>query len=139
MPSGIFGLLLRRHRRDSRPHNTEMQNDKPNKKLWPRLALLGASLSILTILILTAGDLMGLGPNLGFPFGYYGRFNRVLARIEASPDVEVLQTTLHRDLELEDFNVTVRTQDGREVSLTFAGAHERPFDELLEELEKVGI
>ena len=42
-----------------------MQNDKPNKKLWLRLALLGASLSILTILILTACDLMGIGPNLG--------------------------------------------------------------------------
>jgi len=117
-----------------------MQNNKPNKKkLWPRLALLGASLSILTILILTACDLMGFGPNLGLRFGYYGTLNRVLARIEASPDVEVLGTRLHKDMALEDFYITVRTRDGREVDLRFEEAHTRPFDELLEELKRVGL
>jgi len=83
-------------------------------------------------------DLLGFGPNLGLPFGYYGRFNRVLARVEARPDVEVIQTTLHRDLALEDFYITVRTQDAHELRLCFEEAHTRPFNELLQELERVG-
>ena len=112
---------------------------KTKRKLWPRVATLVASLSILAVLFFVACDLIGIGPNLGLPFGYHGRFNRVLARIEASPDVEVLRTTLHRDDALEDFYVTVRTQDGREVRLCFEEAHTRPFGELVQELEKVGL
>ena len=106
------------------------------RKLWPLLAALVASLSILFFL---ACDLIGIGPNLGLPFGYYGRFNRVLARIQASPDIEVIRTTLHRDLALEDFYITVRTQDGREVRLRFEEAHTRPFSELVHELKRVGL
>ena len=116
-----------------------MQNDTPRTVFWPRLALLGASLSVLTILVLTACDRMGIGPNLGLRFGYYGRLNRVLARIEASPDVRGVRTTLHRDQALEDFYITVRTRDGREVALRFEEAHARPFEQLLGELERVGL
>jgi len=106
------------------------------KKLWLGLATLVASLSIL---FFVAVDRMGIGPNLGLPFGYYGRFNQVLARIEASPDVEVVRTTLHRDLALEDFYITVRTQDEGEVRLRFEEAHTRPFGELVQELKRVGL
>jgi len=109
------------------------------RKLWLRLAALVASLSILFILLFFACDLIGIGPNLGLPFGYYGRFNRVLARIQASPDIEVIRTTLHQDRELEDFYITVRTQDGREVRLRFEEAHTRPFSELVQELKRVGL
>jgi len=105
-------------------------------KLWLRLGALVAALSILFFL---AADLMGVGPNLGLPFGYYGRFNRILARVQASPDIEVLRTTLHRDLSLEDFYIRVRTKDQGELRLRFEEAHTRPFSELAQELQRVGL
>ena len=109
---------------------------KRKTKLWLGLATLVASLSIL---LLGALDRIGIGPNLGLPFGYYGRFNRILARIEANPELEVIRTTLHRDMALEDFYITVRTQDEREVRLRFEEAHTRPLSDLLKELKKVGM
>jgi hypothetical protein len=105
-------------------------------KLWLGLATLVASLSIL---LLGALDRIGIGPNLGLPFGYYGQFNRVLARVEAKPELEVIRTTLHRDMALEDFYITVRTQDEREVRLRFEEAHTRSLSDLLQELKKVGM
>jgi hypothetical protein len=107
-------------------------------RIRTRIALLAATLTLMTVLVLSVADLMGIGPNLGLPVGYYGRFNRVLAQIHASPDVEVVRTTLHRDLELEDFYITVR-HDDREVRLRFEEAHTRPFGELVQELKRVGL
>ena len=112
---------------------------KSKRKLWPRLATLCASLLVLAALLFVACDFLGIAPNIGLPVGYYGRFNRVLARIDASPDIVVVRTTLHRDLELEDFYITVRTQDDREVRLRFGEAHTRPYDELVQELKRVGL
>ena len=107
------------------------------RRRWPRRALLVVTLSGMSLLIL---DLLGgFGPNLGLSIGYYGRFNRVLARIQASPDIEVFRTTLHRDDALEDFYITVRTQDEREVRLRFEEAHTRPFSELVQELKRVEL
>ena len=82
---------------------------------------------------------MGIDPNIGLPFGYYGKFNKVLAQVEANPKLEVIRTTLHRDRELEDFYITVRTQDDRDMCLRFEEAHTRSLSELLQELEKVGM
>ncbi len=56
----------------------------------------------------------GIGPSLGFPIGH---FNRILARVEANPQLEVIRTILYRDITLEDFFITVLTQDEREVRL----------------------
>ncbi|MEM7204707.1 MAG: hypothetical protein AAF628_30900 [Planctomycetota bacterium] len=109
---------------------------KTQSKLWLGLATLVVALSIL---FFVAVDLIGIGPNLGLPFGYYGRFNRVLARIEANPDLEVRQVNLHRDTTLEDFYITVRTPTDGDVRLRFEGAADRPFGELLQELQKVGM
>ncbi|MEM7147757.1 MAG: hypothetical protein AAF591_21820 [Verrucomicrobiota bacterium] len=95
-----------------------------------------ATLFFLTLISLSW---MGIGPNLGLPVGYYGQFNRVLDSIEANPELEVIQTTLHQDMALEDFYITVRTQDNREVRLQFEGAHKRSFEDLLQELKKVGM
>ena len=58
---------------------------------------------------------------------------------QASSDIEVVRTTLHRDRALEDFYITVRTPDGREVRLCFEQADTRPFSELVAELKKVGL
>ena len=109
---------------------------KRKRKLWLGLATLAGSFSIMFFLTV---DLIGIGPNLGLPFGYYGRFNQINARIEANPELEVVRTTLHRDTALEDFYITVRTEDEREVRLRFEEAHTRPFSELLQELKKVGV
>jgi hypothetical protein len=109
------------------------------QRRWPRLALLVATLSLLTVMGFIGLDFMGVGPNLGLPVGYYGRFNRVLARIQAAPEIEVIRTSLHRDLELEDFYIFVRLPDKREVRLCFEEANTRPFSELLEELKRIGL
>jgi len=90
-------------------------------------------------LVFVAVVLMGIGPNLGLSVGYYGRLNRILSRIETSPKLEITEVRLHRDTTLEDFYVVVRTDEGKEIELTFVGAAERPFDELLRELAKVGM
>jgi hypothetical protein len=96
-------------------------------------------LTALAVLMLFGLDRMGLGPNVGLPFGYYGQFNQILARVEANPELEVIETTLHRDSALEDFYITVRTPEAHEVRLRFEEAHTRPLSELLEELKKVGM
>ena len=92
-----------------------------------------------SILLIGALDRTGIGRNLGLPFGYYGKLNNVLARVEANPVLEVIRTTLHRDKELEDFYITVRTQDERDMCLRFEEAQTRSLSELIQELEKVGI
>ena len=109
---------------------------KSNTNFWLGLATLLISLSVLVLLGL---DRIGIGPNLGLPFGYYGQFNRVLAHVEANPKLDVIRTTLHRDTALEDFYITVRTQDEGEVRLRFEEAHTRPFSELVQELKRVGL
>ncbi|MDB4690960.1 hypothetical protein OAH23_11125 [Verrucomicrobia bacterium] len=109
---------------------------KRKSKLWLGLAALVASLSIL---LLGALDRIGIGPNLGLPFGYYGKFNQVLACVEGNLELEVIRTTLHRDMALEDFYITVRTQNEREVRLRFEEVHTRPLSNLLQELKKVGM
>lgn len=106
---------------------------------WPRITLLGATLACLGVAVLAGLDWIGIGPNLGLHFGYYGRFNRVMARIEANPGVQVVDTKLHRDMQLEDFYITVRMRDDRELRLRFEEAHTRPFPELELELEKAGL
>ena len=118
-------------------HRSTHKNDMKSKtKYWLGLAALVASL---TILIFLALDRIGTGPNLGLPFGYYGQFNRVLAHIEADTELEVIRTTLHQDTTLEDFYITVRTQDERELRLRFEEAHTRPLSDLLQELKKVDL
>ena len=107
------------------------------RRRWSQPALWVALVICVLVLGLLSLDRLGLGPNLGLPFGYYGRFNRVLEQIRANPDVEVVQTTLHRDQQLEDFTITVRTLDGRNVLLSFPEAHTRPYDELVRELKKI--
>ena len=109
---------------------------KSKTKFGLGLATLVASLFILILLAL---DCIGIGPNLGLPFGYYGQFNQVLARVEANLELEVIRTTLHRDMALEDFYITVRTQDEREVRLRFEEAQTRPLSDLLQELKKVAM
>ncbi|MDA7621958.1 hypothetical protein N8646_00700 [bacterium] len=108
---------------------------KSKTKLW----LGGAALvALMAALVLLGLDRMGIGPNVGLPFGYYGKFNRVLAHAEANPKLEVIRTTLHRDAALEDFYMTILTHDDHEVRLRFEEAHTRPLSDLLQELEKVG-
>ena len=109
---------------------------KKTQKTWLGRAALVSSLSILSLL---AVDLVGFGPNLGLSFGYYGRLNRILDRIEIVPELEGRRVDLHRDTTLEDFYITVRTPTDGDVRLRFEGASCRPFGDLLQELEKVGI
>jgi hypothetical protein len=110
---------------------------KKKHEKWLGIGLgLAASLAGLVFVVVV---LMGFGPNLGLPVGYHGRLNRILSRIETNPTLEITEVRLHRDTTLEDFYIVVRTDEAKEVELTFEGAAERPFDELLRELAKVGM
>lgn len=109
---------------------------KEKRRIGLGLAALATALLVLSFL---AVDFLGIGPNLGVPFGYYGRFNRILSRVEAVPGLEVTQVLLHRDMTLEDFSITVQTPGEGEVQLHFEDASGRPFADLLGELQKIGL
>ena len=52
--------------------------------------------------------------NTGLRFGYYGELNDILHEIEKSGRLEVLDVWQHRDISLEDFGITLRTESDRE-------------------------
>ena len=113
---------------------------QPPYSLRSRVTLLLASCAFVAgAVLLGVCVFTGVGPNLGLPFGYYGKLNQVVARIEANPGVEIVQTLLHRDLTLEDFSITVRRGDEPEIDLDFGGASETPISELFEALEQAGL
>lgn len=117
-----------------------MMQRQRSYSLRSRLTLLLASCAVVTgAVLLGVCVFTPLGPNLGLPFGYYGKLNQVVARIEANPGVEIVETLLHKDLTLEDFSITVRRGDEPAIELDFGGASERPMSELFQELEKVGL
>ena len=109
---------------------------KSQTKRWIAPATLVASFCILIFLTV---DRIGIAPNVGLPFGYYGEFNRVLSHLEDDPGLKVTQTRLHRDRTLEDFYISVRTQDHREMILQFTEVPTRSLGDLLQELQKVGM
>jgi hypothetical protein len=104
-----------------------------------KASLITVSLGLIAALALVGLDSIGCGPNLGISYGYYGRLNRILARIQGNPEIEVLRTTLHHDLSLEDFYISVRMPNDREVRLRFENADTKPFSELAEELKRIGL
>ena len=97
------------------------------------------SLGLAATLALLVLDYLGCSPNLGLHYGYYGRLNRILTRIQENPEIEVVRTSLHRDTTLEDFYIIVRMPDDREVHLGFESANTKPFNELAEELKRIGL
>lgn len=116
-----------------------MQRQRPYS-LRSRLTLLLASCAFVAgAVLLGVCVFTGVGPNLGLPFGYYGKLNQVVARIETNPGVEIVQTLLHRDVTLEDFSITVRRYGGPEIELEFGGASEASISELFEKLEQAGL
>ena len=95
-------------------------------------------LSLIVIVLLIAGFgavnvSFGIGPNLGFKFGYYGKLNTVLSEIINTKSVDVVEVGLHKDLTLEDFYITVEHR-GQLVKLEFENANIRTIDDLLIEL-----
>jgi len=117
-----------------------MKQRKRPYSLRSRLTLSLASCAfVVGAVLLGVCVFTGVGPNLGLPFGYYGKLNQVVARIEANPGVEIVETLLHRDLTLEDFSITVRRGGGPEIDLDFGGASESSISELFEVLDRHGL
>ena len=75
--------------------------------------------------------------NVGLPFGYFGKFNRIRAAIESRGDAQIVGVRMHRDLRLEDFWIAVHTTDGRELELEFKDASIRSFESLSAELRRL--
>jgi hypothetical protein len=98
--------------------------------------VIAASISLLAVA--SCGILYFPAYDLGLPIGYYGKVNRVLARLAACPHLEVTFVAMHRDLTLEDFWITVRDASGAETQLEFVNANVRPVSDLAHELSRVG-
>jgi hypothetical protein len=71
---------------------------------------------------ITLGVAFGTFPNVGLPFGYYGKFNRIQRALNACSGVKVIDSWQHRDLILEDFGFTIQEPSGRPLELEFNGA-----------------
>lgn len=56
-------------------------------------------------------------PNIGLPFGYYGRLNRTVSAIERVPGVTVQETIAHHDLDLEEITITAKLDTGETVRI----------------------
>lgn len=71
--------------------------------------------------------------NIGLPFGYYGKYNRVKYKLRIIPDIRIVGRYRHRDLTLEDFGFVVQTNSGLHVMLDFSDY--RKADELFIQAE----
>lgn len=60
------------------------------------------------------------GPNLGMPFGYYGKLNRVVSALDALLNVDVVDVRMNRDVSLEEFSVDVLIDGTHRESLYFS-------------------
>ncbi|HZW08974.1 MAG TPA: hypothetical protein VFF69_03645 [Phycisphaerales bacterium] len=84
-------------------------------------ALMMVGIAVLSLWLLAA-VFLGLGPNLGLPFGYYGKLSRVVSRLESIPGVEVVDVATNHDVTLEDFLVVVSIHGTRRASIEFPDA-----------------
>ena len=66
-----------------------------------------------------AGLYFGMVGREGWTIGYYGKFNRVRNVIEHMPDVRIIDTWQHRDVTLEDFGFTIRSDSGQTIKVNF--------------------
>jgi hypothetical protein len=76
-----------------------------------------------------------IASNIGLPFGYYGKLNRIRGELEARPGFKVVSIAMHRDWSLEDFWITVRRADGTEAKLAFENSNTRSLSDLRRELQ----
>jgi hypothetical protein len=75
---------------------------------------------IILLLVPSMVAISFLLPNIGLPFGYYGKFNRVKYRLKHVDGIRILGYHQHKDLSLEDFWFTVQTQKGLAFDLQFS-------------------
>lgn len=76
-------------------------------------------------------------PNIGLPFGYYGKFNRVQNRLKQVGGIQIYGYHQHKDLSLEDFWFTVQTKGGLTIDLQFS--HVAKTYELFEHADGLGV
>ena len=59
-------------------------------------------------------------PNIGLPFSYYGKFNRVKYRLKRVSGIRILRYRQHKDFSLEDFRFIIQTEGGLNIDLEFS-------------------
>ena len=101
--------------------------------------LLGVALvGMLSLLIfLVCPIYSSLVPNCGFPFGYYGQFNRVKHRLKQIGGIHIYGYHHHKDILLEDFWFFVRTKGGLKLDLQFS--HVAKTYELFDHADGLGV
>lgn len=78
-------------------------------------------------------------PNLGLPVGYYGRLNKVEARLSSLSNVEILGIRCNRDMIVEDFTFDLRINGAQLASLYFREAPTNPTWELFDETDSLVV
>ncbi len=91
---------------------------------WVKRAALGLVLAIGGLFTVAAIEI-GFHPNVGLPFGYYARLNRVKSRIKEIPHAQILHLSCNYDLTIEEIDVRILIDTQYEVTLSFPQA---PFD-----------
>ena len=76
------------------------------------------------------------GPNLGMPFGYYGKLNRIVSALDALPRVDVIDVRMNHDISLEDFSVDVLIDGEHRDSVYFPEADSQPIGNMLLQVER---
>src|SRR5689334_9804272 len=86
-----------------------------------RTWLLSLCLAILIVPggLYVAGLCTGIAGGENWKIGYYGRFNRVKAVIEAIPGIHVVDSWKHEDVTLEDFTFTLVSNSGQTAKIGF--------------------
>ncbi|MHC4462841.1 MAG: hypothetical protein ACYS6W_03810 [Planctomycetota bacterium] len=99
------------------------------KKILSGILLGVVLVGILCLFIFSAFFIVfGSSLNIGLPFGYYGKYNRVKYKLKSFPDIHIVGRYCHRDITLEDFGFVVKTKGGLHVMLDFTS--DRKTDEL---------
>jgi hypothetical protein len=78
-----------------------------------------AVVSILLFMGVVWGSFFFFVPNIGLPFGYYGKFNLVRRQLRQIPGIRILGSHQHKDVSLEDFWFTLQTDSGLILTVKF--------------------
>lgn len=106
-----------------------------NKLTWGTAAVV----LLVAAACLFVSPLSGLLPNIGLPVGYYGKLNKVRARLQRLPNVEIVRIRGNYDITLEDFTFDLRIDGKHAVSLYFREAPANPTWELFDDAERLVV
>lgn len=106
----------------------------------PRPKWFAAAVVLLAVAAcLFVSPISGILPNVGLPFGYYGKLNKVKAQLRSLPNVQILGVRGNYDITLEDFTFDLRIDGKYAASLYFREAPTNPTWEVFGEADSLTL